>query len=246
MTTLMNDASSGRVSRADGGTSDKLVRYYARRAVEYERIYDKPERQEDLQELRSTLCNLLSGHDVLEIACGTGYWTQALSGSARSILAVDAGEEVLAVARAKRYAGAKVRFVKADAYSLTGATGRFTAAFAGFWWSHVPLARLAEFLSILHGRLQAGARVALCDNNCVDDSNTPIARTDADGNTYQLRRLADGSTHEVLKNFPTEAQLRGAVGPAAVDVRHRSLPYYWCVSYELRQGLVPSRLAAWK
>jgi len=43
------------------------------------------------------------------------------------------------------------------------------------------------------------------DNRYVDGSSTPISERDADGNTYQRRRLADGSDNRVLKNFPTEA-----------------------------------------
>ena len=73
-----------------------LKEYYAARAGEYEQIYELPERQEDIARLRGMLQALLSGHDVLEVACGTGYWTLPISVTARSILATDVGEEVLA------------------------------------------------------------------------------------------------------------------------------------------------------
>ena len=48
----------------------------------------------------------------------------------------------------------------------------------------------------------------MLDNNYVIGSSTPISRTDANGNTYQARPLQDGSTHEVLKNFPSQAELK--------------------------------------
>ena len=50
----------------------------------------------------------------------------------------------------------------------------------------------------------------MLDNKYVKGSSTPISRTDAHGNTYQTRPLKDGSTHEVLKNFPSHLQLQSA------------------------------------
>ncbi len=60
----------------------RLVDYYAKRASEYERIYEKPERQNDLEILRNLFRKTLAGRNVLEIACGTGYWTQVVAQTA--------------------------------------------------------------------------------------------------------------------------------------------------------------------
>src|SRR5687767_7217832 len=104
---------------------DDLKEYYARRAAVYEKIYEIPERQDDLAALRRMLKELLAGHDVLEVACGTGYWTLPISSTARSILATDVNEEVLELARAKPYPEGRVRFLLADAYTLSGVEGYF-------------------------------------------------------------------------------------------------------------------------
>jgi len=72
------------------------------------------------------------------------------------------------------------------------------------------------------------------DNAYVEGSSTPISRTDEHGDTYQIRRLDDGSTHEVLKNFPTESELRAAVDGLATEVRVEFLRYYWILSYVSR------------
>jgi predicted methyltransferase len=56
--------------------------YYAQRAAEYDAVYAKPERQHDLARLKELLPPLVAGRRVLELAAGTGYWTQVMSWSA--------------------------------------------------------------------------------------------------------------------------------------------------------------------
>jgi demethylmenaquinone methyltransferase/2-methoxy-6-polyprenyl-1,4-benzoquinol methylase len=202
--------------------------YYARRAREYERIYAKPERQEDLGTLRALVERTFAGKHVLEVACGTGYWTEVLARSVASVTAVDVNEEVLAVARAKGLG--TVRFECADAYALPEFPRLFDAGLLAFWWSHIPKARLPSFRTGLHRVFTTDATIVFIDNVYVEGSSTPIARTDADGNTYQIRKLDDGSAHEVLKNFPTEKELRDTFN---ADVKVEWLTYYWIVSYKL-------------
>ncbi|MFL5734452.1 MAG: class I SAM-dependent methyltransferase [Chloroflexia bacterium] len=207
--------------------------YYAARAREYEQIYELPERQGDLAALRELLQRLLSGHDVLEVACGTGYWTLPVSLTARSVLATDVGEEVLELARLKTYPRGNVRFMQADAFTLEGVEGRFSAGFASFWWSHIAMSKLDAFLEAFHGKLGPGSLVVFTDNNYVDQSSRPIVRQDSEGNTYQLRRLNSGAEYEVLKNFPSEDELRDRLRGLSTDVEVVSLTYYWCLSYRV-------------
>ncbi|MBK7443258.1 MAG: hypothetical protein IPI65_17635 [Bacteroidetes bacterium] len=63
-----------------------LVLYYKDRAEEYEKIYSKPERQEDLKSAATILQEIFADKQVLEIACGTGYWTEKIAVTATSIL----------------------------------------------------------------------------------------------------------------------------------------------------------------
>ena len=212
----------------------ELVGYYRRRAGEYEAIYAKPERQADLAVLRQAVPQRLAGRRVLEIACGTGYWTALVAPLAASMVATDMAEEPMAIAQSKNYPPGRVRFEKADAYALPAALGRFDGALAMFWWSHIPLRQVGRFLASLHARLEPGARVVLFDNLYIDGSSTPIAERDAEGNTYQLRPLADGSENRVLKNFPSEKDLRAALAPHAARFSYRALEYYWLLEYELK------------
>src|ERR1041384_4506946 len=140
-----------------------MARYYAERAREYERIYKKPERQEDLRQLRGFVEHEFSGTDVFEVACGTGYWTEVLARSAASVLATDINDEVLAIARAKPIDSRRVTFRKEDAYALPRLPQRFTGGLSGFWWSHIPKARVQGFLRGFHRVLSPGARVMFID-----------------------------------------------------------------------------------
>jgi demethylmenaquinone methyltransferase/2-methoxy-6-polyprenyl-1,4-benzoquinol methylase len=210
--------------------------YYARRAAEYEGIYAKPERQADLARMRDDIPALFAGKRVLEIACGTGYWTPLIAAQAESVLALDYNEETLAIARTKKYPKANVRFERADAYALPEWNEKLSAAYAGFWWSHIPLGKIDSFLRHLHGRLEPAARVAFMDNSYFEGSSTPVSRRDAEGNTYQARQLADGSTHEVLKNFPSAQELRQRLGRYGTDVGVKEYEYYWVATYRIMAG----------
>jgi len=209
-----------------------LKRYYAARAREYERIYSRPERQQDLERLRALLPPLFAGRRVLEVACGTGYWTGIVAREASEVVGIDANPETLQVAAEKSLPPGRVVFRAADAYALPEELGSFDAAFAGFWWSHVPVRERARFLAALDRRLAPGARVVLLDNVYVEGSSTPIAERDAEGNTYQRRRLDDGAEHLVMKNFPAEAELRADVAGCGRELRYVQLEYYWLCSYE--------------
>ena len=215
-------------------TTPHLEKYYDRRASEYEKIYDKPERQHELEWLRQRIPELLQERTVLEVACGTGYWTQFIARTARMVHACDINESVLEIAREKPIAPGRVSFFKADAITLEGVPAGCDAAFAGFWWSHVKKSAIATFVSNLANRLEPGARVVVLDNTFVEGSSTPISRRDAEGNTYQMRKLANGEDYEVVKNFPTEQELREALADVAAEAHLETLRYYWLLVFRTK------------
>lgn len=204
--------------------------YYSARAHEYDTVYAKPERQTDLREMERWLPAQLRGRRVLELACGTGYWTQFIVPVARHVVAIDAAREPLEIAR-KRIADDRATFLLGDAYHAPPGIGRFDAAFAGFWFSHVSHSRREEFLQTLNERLDASSPVVMLDNLYVAGSSTPIAERDGDGNTYQLRALGDGTVHRVLKNFPTEQELLSLVEGIGANAQFIRWQYYWGLIY---------------
>jgi demethylmenaquinone methyltransferase/2-methoxy-6-polyprenyl-1,4-benzoquinol methylase len=215
-------------------TTPHLETYYSKRAREYERIYERPERQRELEWLKERVPRLFRGRVVLEVACGTGYWTQHIARAARRVHACDINDSVLEIAREKPIARGRAHFFKADAVTLEGAPAGCDAAFAGFWWSHVKRSAIARFVENLAEKLEPGAVVGILDNTHVHGSSTPISRTDAEGNTYQVRRLASGEPFEVLKNYPTAGELAEAVRPVAREAHLETLTYYWLLAFTLK------------
>lgn len=175
--------------------------YYRRKAREYEGLYRRrdPGRREELERISRTLRDELRRRKVLEVACGTGYWTKVLSGAAENIVAVDSSVEMLEIARAKTY-GCPVHLVLGDAYSLAPLGRGFDGGMANFWLSHVPRARINAFLKGFHRRLARGSAVFMADNVYDPGLGGQLVRREDDQNTYRLRVLRNGTSHLVLKN----------------------------------------------
>ena len=207
-----------------------LRSYYAARAPEYDNVYLKPERQPDLRAIEQWLPPIFAGANVLEVACGTGYWTQFIAPAAAHVVALDATPETIRLA-AQRVSEDKVRLYVGDAYALPHFDAKFDAAFAGFWFSHVPKQRRREFMRGLSSALKPGAKIVMLDNRYVDDNSSPIIEHDIQGNTYQERSLIDGTTYRVLKNFPSEAELRILAVDLGREVTFTSWQYYWAFTF---------------
>ena len=214
-------------------SAQDMQTYYSARASYYDAVYLKPERQADIQFLSAYLPAQFAGRNVLEIACGTGYWTQHIAPVTRCMLATDGNADPLSFAR-QRPGTAHISFQVADAFALENISSEFDAAFAGLWFSHVLKQDQQRFLNGLHSRLQPGARVIMIDNNASQLQDFPITETDADGNTFQHRDLRDGSVHRILKNFPTEAELYALVASCATDISYQNLGHFWLFSYTLK------------
>jgi len=213
------------------GSDASIRKYYASRAPIYDRVYQIPKRQEDLRYLEGWIPTVFKEKKVLEIACGTGYWTQFIAPVAKEMTATDVNEETLDFAKA-RPGVSNVRFRVEDAYRLSDDPGLFEAAFAGLWLSHVPKERLREFFTNLHRHLSAGAVVLLIDNSKAQCRELPIDETDVKGNSYQTRVLDDGTSYRVLKNFPSNKELSEVIEGLGVKAIFRELEHFWIFQYE--------------
>jgi cyclopropane fatty-acyl-phospholipid synthase-like methyltransferase len=177
-----------------------MLDYYNKRLSEYEAIYAKPERQADLQKLVAQLQADVAHCSVLELACGTGWWTERLANHAASWTATDADPGALAVVQHKGIQGLSAAQTL-NAYQPQ-VTARVDCVFAAHWYSHLLHDERAAFFDAVSTCLKPGGRLIMLDNNYVIGSSTPISRTDAHGNTYQTRPLKDArGVEEFSKSF---------------------------------------------
>jgi demethylmenaquinone methyltransferase/2-methoxy-6-polyprenyl-1,4-benzoquinol methylase len=220
--------------------ADINVPYYARRANEYDITtgYQRPKAAAAMAPIRARYQLAFQDEDVLEVACGTGYWTRTVAVTARSVLATDVNPEVIAVARERTASLPNVRFQVASAYSLDGVEGPFTAAFAQFWWSHVPVSDLRRFLTGLHSKLRPGSRVMFLDG--LRSVRRRGRRFDEAGDLLEERVLLDGTRFEIIKNFPTADEMNDVLAGIAEQVVYKEYPAngVWVVSYRTKPSSI--------
>jgi demethylmenaquinone methyltransferase/2-methoxy-6-polyprenyl-1,4-benzoquinol methylase len=207
------------------------IRYYSERAEEYEKIYDKPERQQDIHKVINFLQQYFNNKGLIEIACGTGYWTQLISKTAKNILATDVNEKVMDIAKSKQYERENVEFKLVDVFNLPDELEKYEAGFGGFIWSHIPKQRLYLFLQNFLSVINPGGLVIFADNNYVEGSSTPIHKTDNNGNTFQKRKLNDGLEYSIIKNFPIDEELLSLIKPVGTDIEIKRFEYYWAIKF---------------
>jgi 2-polyprenyl-3-methyl-5-hydroxy-6-metoxy-1,4-benzoquinol methylase len=184
------------------------VDYYRRRAGEYDATA-----YGDVAAARGRIARLVAemrpAGSVLEIACGTGLWTEALAGWADTLTAIDAAAETVEIAR-DRVRSPSVSFEVADVFTWDPGT-RFDVIFFSAWLSHVPASRFGQFWELLGGLLATSGRVLFIDEH-VDERGKEAYVADRD--EVVERRLDDGTTFRVIKNF---------VDPAELEARLRRL-----------------------
>jgi demethylmenaquinone methyltransferase/2-methoxy-6-polyprenyl-1,4-benzoquinol methylase len=178
----------------DGVLADQ-VDYYRRRAGEYDvTAYG------DVAAARVRIARLAAEMQptgtVLEIACGTGLWTEALAGLANTVTAIDAAPEMVDIARG-RVTSANVTFEVADIFSWT-TEARFEVIFFSALLSHVPMSQFEQFWALLRRLLAEGGRVLFIDEHvAVREKEAYVAGRDE----IVERRLRDGRTFRIIKNF---------------------------------------------
>jgi SAM-dependent methyltransferase len=216
------------------GGSDALIDYYDARAPHYDEAPAGPT-PSWVDEIVAAMRSALAGRHVLEVACGTGLWTRRLAAAAATVTAVDAAPAMLALARRAVADHPNVTVRPADAYRLDALDTTFDGGLAMQWWSHVPYARHAEFLTGWHARLAPGAAVFVADNQLTPPWHERLLRPAGEPDSYEPRELPDGSRHRIVKNYFTADQLHALFAPHAAGARVRLTMgiRWWWLSYRL-------------
>lgn len=215
--------------------TNQLAQYYAVNADNYDHVYGQEERFDDLDDLQEMIAELFQGHKVLELACGTAYWTELIADVAESVHATDLVPEMIALAETRGLDEEVVSFGVMDAFNLPdGLEGKYTAVFAGGWWTHVKREDQDKYLKMLRAKLGKDVLLVLLDSTYVDGVSMVFARTDLEGNTFQILTADDGQRYEVMNNYPTDSTLRKRLAPHAREIRIERMEYYYLLSCRLK------------
>lgn len=208
--------------------SDSQLRdYYAARAPEFDNWYLRRGRYShgpladaawtaDLAAAAAWLDALPLGGEIVELAAGTGWWSERLAGKG-NLWAYDATEEPLRICRERLGEHGLTAHVELrDAWAEPDR--RVDTLFCGFWLSHVPRARFAEFLSLCRQWLKPGGTLAFIDSRRDPESSARNHPTPADD--LSVRRLDDGREFTIVKVFYEPAELEEALVQAGFDPVH--------------------------
>jgi ubiquinone/menaquinone biosynthesis C-methylase UbiE len=216
-----------------------MEEYYRRRARVFdEELYKGRDfvRQKELQRIADVSKEALKARRVLDVACGTAYWTEIVSETAQSIVGTDFAKEMLEIAEEKQFK-CPVSFCKADVFSLPFRNDSFNGGMADFWFSHIPREKIESFLEHFHRLLESESLVVMADNVYIAGIGGEFVKKEGDINTYKMRKLGDGSEHLVLKNYFSVDELvrifaRHARGFGRKNVFYGK--YYWYLLYKLK------------
>ena len=181
---------------------DNLRQYYGKRANYYEKVYYRNdlERLKEQEIIEENILKLFKNKKIIELACGTGYWTQKLSKVASKIIASDILKEMIEIARMKKYF-CLIEFKIENVYDLTFKDKFFEAGFVGFLFSHIPKAKLTYFFKEFHRIFKVGALIFMVDNIFNEKYGGKLVKIPYDKNTYKLRKLENGKEYRIIKNY---------------------------------------------
>jgi demethylmenaquinone methyltransferase/2-methoxy-6-polyprenyl-1,4-benzoquinol methylase len=201
-------------AHASAGRDDLLeeqISYYRARAREYDRMLRR-ERRYDLDSLdpnssdgdtrelaivESKLFELAPFGDVLELACGPGWWTKRLSRRANSVTALDASPEMLELGR-MRARSKRIRRIQTDIFAWRP-DRTYDLVFFGFWLSHVPEDRFDSFWELVRRAVEPAGRVFFVDEmrwdgvegyeRALEEGRGAVARNLEDGRGFRLVKV---------------------------------------------------------
>lgn len=215
------------------------IDYYRARAPEYDQWFLRQGRYdrglessrrwfEEVDTVRGALGQFRPAGHVLELACGTGWWTAELARTATRVTALDAAQETLALNR-QRVRSPKVEYVQADIFEWQPSRPdeRFDAVFFGFWLSHVPPQRFEGFWDRLRGWLAEDGRVFFVDSRREPTSTASNHQLPQQESIVSSRKLNDGREFSVYKIFYDSTELADRLHGIGWNAQLQMTPSYF-------------------
>jgi 2-polyprenyl-3-methyl-5-hydroxy-6-metoxy-1,4-benzoquinol methylase len=216
------------------------IDYYKARASEYDEWFLRQGRYDrgtelnqqwfqEVDHVRDALNQFQPGGNVLELACGTGLWTQQLSSHAQHIKAIDAAAEALELNRA-RVQSSKVKYLQADIFNWQPVE-KYDTIFFSFWLSHVPSLYFDQFWHMLSRGLVSDGRVFFVDSKYETTSTARDHHLGDARDSTVTRRLNDGREYQIVKIFYEREQLEKKLGQMGWDIKVQETPHYFLFGY---------------
>ncbi len=205
----------------------ELLAYYEARAPEYDDWYLRRGRYErgpvhdaawnaELDMAGRWLDALTIAGEIVELAAGTGWWSPLLASKGELSL-YDAAASPLERARERLVAHRlRAHLHVRDAWAESDRA--VDAVFTGFWLSHVPRARLDEFLGVVRRWLKPGGTFAFIDS--LRDPQSSAADHPPPADDTSVRRLDDGREFTIVKVYYEPNELEAALARAGFQSAH--------------------------
>ena len=213
---------------------EETKEYYRRRASQFADWHRSSERYEGgppldqsyFDEARMLFDALdaesLQGN-VLEIASGTGVWTEAVAKTAGSLTALDSSKEMLEKCKARLGTNPKLRYVVADFYEWSP-DREYDAITFSFWISHVPASKLDEAVAKMSVCLRSRGKMFFVDQQVQAIRNE---RLDQPGGEVVWRTLGDGRRFRVFKHFYTSEEIRASFLAHGIHIKINNTPTHF-------------------
>lgn len=194
--------------------TDKIIQeqidYYRARASEYDEWFYRIGRYDRGDEIKQRWFNEVDVvkqalqqvgqvEEILELASGTGIWTQELLNIGKKITAIDASEEVIEINRSKLNSP-NVEYRQIDLFAWEP-DAEYDLVFFSFWLSHVPPELVDLFLTKVYKSVRVGGQVFIVDSRFEHTSTANNHILIDDGSIYKSRKLNDGREFQIVKIF---------------------------------------------
>ncbi|MBD2100290.1 class I SAM-dependent methyltransferase [Leptolyngbya sp. FACHB-261] len=210
--------------------------YYRARASEYDDWFYRFGRYDyghQLNELWSNevaivkraLRQINKVEQILELACGTGIWTQELLSLGEQITAIDASYEMIAINQ-RKLDSPKVAYQQLDLFSWEPEK-QYDLVFFAFWLSHVPPTLLDSFLAKVYCSTRTGGQIFIVDSRFAETSSAKDHILKDDGSLYKIRKLNNGQEFKVIKVFYQPDDLRDKLTEAGFQADVRGTENYF-------------------
>ncbi len=219
--------------------TDEMKSYYDQRAPWHDELmnYQGIDQMEKLfQPIIEKIEPIIVNQTVLEIACGTGNWTQVLTKRAKYVTAIDSSKQSLDIAKQKLQETKNLSFKLIDAYSIDTLTSRYDTVFAADFFSHIPKTKIDSFLLSLHKVMQPKSQIIFLDMSVKREFQQETVYIDSDENRVSKRELPDGTSYDVVKNFHSEYELLSIFSKFGNNISYTEIKSLkrWMITYQTK------------